>query len=215
MIDTLGKLFGSQSKVKIMRLFLLNPDHGFEIKDIVIRSRVSASSVKSELFVLLACGFLKKKSFIKEEIVKKKKKEVIKKKRVSGYFFNQQFKYKDALRNLVLDTEFINLAVLGKKFKTLGKIKLVLAAGVFTQDQESRLDLLIVGDEMRRNAIDSAVRILEAEIGKELAYAVFDTQDFLYRANMYDKLVRDVIDFPHEKIIDNGLLNQIPKTARI
>ena len=56
--------------------------------------------------------------------------------------------------------------------------------------------------------------MLEAEIGKELAYAVFDTPDFLYRANMYDKLVRDVIDFPHEKVLDIGILNQIPKVSK-
>lgn len=213
-MQQLGKLFGTAAKVKIMRLFLLNPDQGFEPKDIAERSRVPAAATRSELSNLAAAGLIKKKSFMKEEIVKRGKKETLKRKKVQGWFFRSDFKYKDALRNLVLDTEFVDLPSLGKKLKTLGKMKLVIASGVFIQDTESRLDLLIVGDELRRQPIDTTVRMLEAEIGKELAYAVFDTADFLYRANMYDKLVRDVIDFPHEKILDVGIMNQIPKVTK-
>lgn len=210
-MENLGKLFGSAAKVKIIRLFLLNQEHGFEVSDIADRSRLPAAAVRKELATLAAAGFVKKGSFIKEWTAKQNKKEVLKKKRVQGWFFRKEFKYKEALRDLVLDTEFVDLGDLAKKFKRLGKMKLVLAAGVFIKDPESRLDLLIVGDELRRQPIDTLIRMLEAEIGKELAYAVFDTPDFLYRANMYDKLVRDVVDAPYEKVIDVGILNKIPK----
>lgn len=213
-MKTLEKLFGSAAKVKIIRWFLLNQEQGFEAKDVAQKSRIPAGATRRELAALLAAGFIKKRSFIKEEIVRKGKKEVVKKKRVQGWFYNSDFKYRDALHNLVLDTEFVDLPSLGKKIKSLGKIKLVLASGIFIQNPESRVDLLIVGDELRRQPIDTLMRVLESEIGKELSYAVFDTQDFLYRANMYDKLVRDIVDFPHEKVIDTGLLNQIPKAAK-
>jgi hypothetical protein len=45
------------------------------------------------------------------------------------------------------------------------------------------------------------MRRLEAEIGAELVYAVFDTKEFIYRLNMYDKLVRDILDYPHEVLL--------------
>ena len=45
------------------------------------------------------------------------------------------------------------------------------------------------------------VRRLEAEIGAELTYATFETKEFIYRLNMYDKLVRDILDFPHEVVL--------------
>lgn len=212
-MENLGKLFGSAAKVKIIRLFLLNQEQGFDVGDIAERSRVGSAAVRKELAALAAAGFVKKRMFVKEWTVKKNKKEILKKKRVQGWFFRSEFKYKEALRDLVLDTEFVDLQVLGKRLKKLGKMKLVIASGVFIKDPESRLDLLIVGDELRRQPIDTTIRMLEAEIGKELSYAVFDTPDFLYRANMYDKLVRDVIDTPHEKILDIGILNQIPKVS--
>jgi hypothetical protein len=30
---------------------------------------------------------------------------------------------------------------------------------------------------------------------------------------MYDKLVRDIVDFPHEKVLDQGLLAQVPRVS--
>ena len=54
---------------------------------------------------------------------------------------------------------------------------------------------------MKRNKIEEEIKKLEAEIGTELVYAVFDTKEFIYRLNMYDKLIRDVLDFPHEVVL--------------
>jgi hypothetical protein len=61
--------------------------------------------------------------------------------------------------------------------------------------------MLIVGDNIKRRKVEEEIRKLEAEIGVELAYAVFDSKEFSYRLNMYDKLVRDILDFPHEIIL--------------
>ncbi|MCR4311355.1 MAG: hypothetical protein NUV54_02190, partial [Candidatus Taylorbacteria bacterium] len=74
--------------------------------------------------------------------------------------------------------------------------------GVFIQDTDSRIDLLIVGDLLRTPALETVIRNIEAEIGKELRYAVFETADFEYRFGMYDKLVRDILDYPHRKVLN-------------
>ena len=81
-------------------------------------------------------------------------------------------------------------------------MKLIVLAGVFLQKEDSRADILIVGDELKKKSIENGLRAIEAEVGKELSYALFDTQDFLYRMNVYDKFVRDILDFPHEKVYD-------------
>ena len=60
---------------------------------------------------------------------------------------------------------------------------------------------MIVGDNLKKVAIEGGIRKLEAEIGAELTYAVFNTKEFVYRLNMYDKLVRDILDFPHEVLL--------------
>jgi hypothetical protein len=54
---------------------------------------------------------------------------------------------------------------------------------------------------MQKSKVEEGVRKLEAEIGAEIVYATFTTKDFNYRLNMYDKLVRDILDFPHEIVL--------------
>ncbi len=210
-MDVLGKLFGSPTKVKIMRLFLLNPEQGFESSDVIVRTRGSASVVRKDLSGLSAIGFIKKKTFSKEVPISGKNSTKTRMKRVVGWMFDPTFEYQSALRDLLIDAEFITHSDLVRRFKKAGKIKLLITAGIFTRDPDSRLDLLIVGDNLKRGTLEQTIRGLEAEIGKELAYAVFDSPEFIYRSNMYDKLVRDVIDFPHERVINNGLFEQAAK----
>ena len=89
-----------------------------------------------------------------------------------------------------------------KKISQLGAIKLLVISGVFIQDYESRVDLLVVGDNIKKTHLENLMKTLEAEIGKELKYAYFNTADFTYRMSMYDKLIRDILDYPHEKIVN-------------
>jgi hypothetical protein len=208
-METLAKLFGSAHKVKIMRLFLLNPGIGFEVKDIAQRSMVSLTNVRRELVSLITSGFIKKRTFSKLVVSRGKKRS----KKVNGFVFNDTFTYRDALYNLLLDAEFIDPRGLEKKFSGAGKLNLLLASGVFMQDRGSRVDLLIVGTHLKKNIIDRQIRLLEAEIGKELTYATFETPDFLYRANMYDKLIREIVDYPYILLKDNGVLNQVPQIS--
>ena len=200
-IDTLGALFHSPARVKIMRLFLLNPQAVLTPSAVATRSSVTPATVRKELALLLRAGF-----------ICRKKERVSAKKHIEGWSYDSRFEYAEALENLIFGTEFIDLEDLAKRFKRSGRIKLLLLSGVFNHNPNARLDLLIVGDNLKRPVIDRTIRALEAEIGKELAYATFETSEFIYRASMYDKLIRDVIDSSHEKVINVGnLLEQVPQ----
>lgn len=198
-MEILGKLLGGIPRVKIMRLFLLNPETGFEAADITDRSRISPSHSRRAITQLAAMELISKKTFIKE-VTNARSGKVIKKK-VQGWFLNPNFPYIEELKQLLVEGEFFKHADLAKRFKPVGRIQLLVVSGIFIQDSESRLDLLIVGDNLKKSLIQKTVTILESELGKELAYAVFETADFKYRVSMYDKLLRDVFDFPHEPLI--------------
>ena len=53
-----------------------------------------------------------------------------------------------------------------------------------------------------RRSVGSAVHMIEAEIGRELRYAAFTTEEFRYRVGVYDRLIRDAFDYPHRTILD-------------
>lgn len=200
-MDTFAVLFGSGARVKIMRLFLLNAGDIFEVKDIVKRSKVSLSSVRKELRVLERAGLIKKKSFFKETSQRTKNDKPLKK-RIYGWAVSESFGLLKPLREFLIDTEPMRKQEIINKFKHAGKVKLLIISGIFTQDHDSRVDLLIVGDDLKKSAIESALHGVEAEVGKEISYAYFETPEYLYRISICDKFVRDVLDYPHEKLVN-------------
>lgn len=187
-MEILGKILGSPAKVKIMRLFLLNPTKGFTNKDIAKRSRVNSSLVNKELKLLASINFIKKHA--RDE-----------------WFFNTYFKYASEVEDLLINSDSLDKKTILDTFRKVGKVKLLIVSGIFIKNKDSRVDLLIVGDKMSRAKIDEGIRKLEAEIGAELSYAIFDTKEFKYRLDMFDKLVRDIIDFPHEVILETKELS--------
>lgn len=196
-IEKLGKLFGSPARVKIMRLFLFNPETPFDIDDISSRCKVARIQARRELGALLHAGFLKKKPCSKMITVRGKQKR----KRTSGFLANPGFEMAGPLKTLLIESELVQVNELPKRFQNAGRILLFVASGIFTHDNDRMADLLIVGDHVRRNAVDQAIRVLESEIGKEVRYALFDLEEYTYRMKMYDKLLRDVFDYPHIKLI--------------
>lgn len=191
-MEILGKILGSQARVKIMRLFLLNRGKVFNTKDIFNRSRVTQNAGRKELRLLSATGFIKRKG--------------------ENWIFNSNFKYEEELASLLISGESVDEGGIMKLFNRLGKIKLVITSGIFIKNRDARVDLLVVGDKIKRRGADDAVRKLEAEIGSELTYAVFDTDEFNYRLGMYDKLIRDILDFPHHVVFQAKDLNLSPNS---
>src|SRR3989344_3768467 len=73
-----------------------------------------------------------------------------------------------------------------------------LAAFVRSTTSISPANLL----RLLEQALRAAVYAIEAELGRELRYASFTTDDFNYRLGIYDRLIRDIFDYPHQAILD-------------
>jgi hypothetical protein len=201
-MDTLTAIFGSASKVRILRLFLFNELVAFTLSEIVEKTKTPSVIAKKELSLLEKAEILKSKRISKDIQVTKGKKVVIKKFEGLGYVLNTKYPYLEALKNLLTITSLRVDESLAKRFTNAGKIKLFIVAGVFTQNWDSRVDLLVVGDDLNLNKIEAVIKTIESEIGKEIAYSAFETQDFEYRFGIHDRLVRDILDYPHMTLLD-------------
>lgn len=200
-MDILGKLFGSPARIKIMRLFLLNSEDAFENSDIVKKSKVLSSIVRKEIAMLNKVDFIKKVSFFKEVPSRSKNKKPTKK-RVSGWQLRKDFSLLKPIHELLINTEPLGSKEIADRLNRCGNMKLVIISGTFIQNPDSRVDMLIVGDKLKKSAISNVLSIIESEVGKELAYTSLDTQEFKYRLSVYDKFIRDILDYPHTKIVD-------------
>lgn len=183
---TLDVLFDSPVRARILKLFLYSPEENFDCKTISKVLGVRTSVINKHLKNLGEIRFLGQKN------IKGKK------------FFrvNKNFGFYNELKELLAKTTPASKEKILKRLKGLGRIKLILISGVFINFDAARADLLIVGDNIKLKKFDKFIEDLGAEVGKEINYALMTTKEFYYRHDMYDKFIRDLLEFKHEKLIN-------------
>lgn len=182
MSKSVAHIFGSEAKVKLMRLFIFNPTLAFNIQEVRLRAKVSPGAVRKELNTLIKAGLVKKRG--------------------KHYQLNRSYRYLPAIGNFLIDANPLSEKEIIRRISSAGVIKLILISGVFLHNPDARVDMLVVGDHIKQGKLLAIMSSIEAELGKELRYAVFDTADFQYRLGIYDKLIRDILDSQHEKILN-------------
>jgi len=201
-METLTALFGSPAKVKLLRLFLFNPGTAFLPRELAHRTKCPLPAVNRELSTLTRAGLLKKRQVLKSVEDRTGDKIAFKKLRGAGYSLDEKFSYLDSLKNLLTVASMSVDEDFAKRFAHIGRVKLFIASGVFIQNWDARIDLLIVGDDLNLPKIESVIKVIESEVGKEIAYSAFETSDFEYRLGIHDRLIRDILDYPHATLID-------------
>ncbi|OPL11997.1 MAG: hypothetical protein AVO34_01920 [Firmicutes bacterium ML8_F2] len=184
--EILEQLFDSPVKVRLLKLFLRNPTESFRLKDISTRTKSDIRSCSQQVKKLENINLISSK----------------KKGKVKVYSVNSGFDFYNELKTLVLKSSPASKDKLLQRLKSLGRIKLAVLSGVFINLDNSRVDLLVVGDGIKNKKLSGFLRDLEAEVGKEIDYVVFSVRDFTYRYDMFDRFIRDVMEKPHEKIIN-------------
>lgn len=203
MEQILEKLFESVPKVRVLRLFMQNPELFFMFPEIAKRTNINSRTVKKELQKLLKIGLIKTKiTNIKPEQPAKAKKKRIRSKKTKVYYVNIRFELLSELHDLITRSSITSRSKLTQKIKKLGRIKLAIIAGVFLNKDDTRADLLLVGENLRKRGLENFLHQTESELGKHLQYTVMDTKEFKYRLDMYDRFLRDVLEYPHEKLIN-------------
>lgn len=121
--------------------------------------------------------------------------------RNKSYTSNSDSPYIGELQALLLSTSGRSEDIF-KRLRHVGIIKLVVASGVFLGEWDGRVDLFVVADRIKEDRLRTSIKILESEMGREIRFALLSEQEFMYRLNMNDHLVRDVFDLPHRIILD-------------
>jgi hypothetical protein len=185
-MDPLAKLFGSSARLKLLRLFLFNDEIAVTLADASFRTNVAKDTARKELNSLISAGIVKKRPG----------------KGDTTYMMNKKFEHGLALQNFLKDTTKINDSEINTLLKKSGSLRLVALSGLFTNAVETKADLLVVGDKLDEKQLNKAVHEIESELGRELRFAHFSTEDFRYRVGVYDRLIRDIFDYPHRTIFD-------------
>lgn len=199
-MEILTRLLGGAERVKIMRFFLHHEDKIVTLNEVSEKTKTKTDLARKELSALLLLGFVeKKKTKVYSSSSKKSSSKV---KEVYGYKLNKSFPHNEALKALLFDFELLDKRELASRFRTVGRIKLFIVAGVFIGEEKSRADILLVGESINKQKAEKMFEALSAELGRDVLYSVMDVEEYEYRFKMYDKFVRDIIDSPHDRVID-------------
>lgn len=185
------QLFGSKTRVKLLHLFYNNPNRSFYVREITRKVDEQINSVRRELANLLRIGIIGSDS--------------------SGnrlyYEVNQKYSNYPALRAMFTNVRTQAEPTMGaandtaSKIRALGNIDYAALGGVFTRDELSPVDLLIVGD-VNRHKLDQLIEELEAEEGQELRYTVLKREQYDYRRNLNDRFLGTVAASKQTVLVD-------------
>ena len=185
--EVLNKLFGSPNKVKLIRFFVSNSDNFFSFEEISGRTKIRNDILRKEIFLLSKINFFK--SFKKNGAEK--------------WSLNPSFLFLKPLKNLILSSMPVSYDELLDKLKKTGRLKLVILSGALIQeDNDSKIDIMIVGDNIAKGKVNKILKNIESEIGRELSYALMTAQEFHYRLDIRDKFIREILESSHQKILD-------------
>lgn len=192
------QLFGSKTRVKLLRLFYSNPNRSFYVREITRKIDEQINSVRRELSNLLQIGIITSDTTNNRLY----------------YEVNQKYEFYEPLRAIFggIEVQAEVTQEAGKKkaapvandspeLRELGNIHLALYTGQFTRDETSGVDMLIVG-EVNPNKLQKFVSELEAKEGKEIRYAVLSLDDYQYREQINDRFVMSIRDAKKQVLID-------------
>ena len=193
----LERLFGSKTRVLLLRLFLNNPDDYFFVRELSRRLGAHLNSVRRELENLETIGIIT--SHTKKDLEKEVEKKLKDNKKY--YKLNNNFVFVEELRALLIKVQLILEQSLIKKVEALGSISFFLLSGVFVGRTDAPADLLIVG-RVKRNRLLKLIKIFERELGQEIRYSVLTAKDFQYRRDVTDRFLYDLLEGKNLIILD-------------
>lgn len=215
----LGKLFGSNSRVKLLKLFLLNPGNKYYIRQIARNLDLQLNSVRRELENLENFGLLRSNlespaeagQVVEEDLLpdededaasaEKPKQRSVPKADRKYYQADQNFILYEEIKALVVKAQILYERDFVEKIRKIGKVKLCILEGFFVGDESSPVDLFVVaGVEPERFAI--VVKELEAEMGREINYTLMDPREFKFRRDITDVFLYGILERKHMKVIN-------------
>lgn len=180
----LNRLFGSNTRVKLIKLYLGDPDKEYFVRELTRVIDEQINSVRRELDNLKKIGLLRSR-------VRNRKKY---------YSVNQSFLLFDELKNIVVKTASSYGDIAAELDKT-GKLELLLVSGIFIDASSALVDLLIIG-VLDKDRLNELISTLERRVGHELRYALMTKEDYLFRRNCQDRFIKSLLNGRYVVAID-------------
>lgn len=182
----LNDLLISKVRVKILELFLSNPDQSYHVREIVRRVSEEINAVRRELARLEKINFL-----ISEWRANRRL-----------YSARKDFLFYSELLSIINKTSGLGGAILENKNK-LGKVKYAMLSGSFVRGKpfnQIDVDLIIVGTIVLPE-LGTLVRAEETRRDREINFTPMTEEEFNFRKHRRDPFLMNILSKPRVMLI--------------
>ncbi|NCN45836.1 MAG: hypothetical protein COU63_03110 [Candidatus Pacebacteria bacterium CG10_big_fil_rev_8_21_14_0_10_36_11] len=184
----LQDLIVSRVRVKMLELFFTNPEEMYYVREITRAIKEEINAVRRELDRLLGSGLLKSEQRGNRLY----------------YSLNNHYLYFQEFQQMIAKS-----IGLGKKIRRLrrklGQLDFVMFSGKFVRGikpTQNEVEVLVIGDVVLPE-LQALMKEEEKERGRELNYAVFDSQEFEFRKTRRDPFIMDILYSTRVMVIGN------------
>jgi len=174
-------LFSSSARVKILTLFLLNPETRFYQREMESLTGLPIRAVQREVKRLETLGLLQR---------------TVEGNRVY-YQVDREFFLFPELKSMVLKTTGLG-SLLREGLQNDDRITIAFIYGSYAANQEtttSDIDLFVIG-ELASRELHAAVREAEKVVHREVNYTLFSPEEFCQKARARNSFVLNVLEGP-------------------
>lgn len=174
----LKDLMISKTRVKLLELFFAKPDELLYVREITRLIKEEINAVRRELDKMLGYGLLKSEQ------------------RGNRMYYNVNTKYAfySELQQMVVKTTGLGLKII-KNRRKLGTIEYAMLSGKFVEGKnpkQGEVDVLVVGDIVLPE-LQELIKAQQEKNEREINYAVFNSDEFLFRKNRRDPFIMDIL----------------------
>ena len=192
----LEHLFGSKTRLKVLRLFFRHPERPFYVREISRELGVQVNAIRRELELLVQADL------IKESAVSARDKSAAGSTLRKYYSLNTGSLLYPEIQALLIKGQLLGEQKFIKELTDrAGELKLFVLTGQFTGDLGSESDLLLVGN-LKERSIAKLIADYEKEFCFEIRYTTMTEKEFLDRRHVMDKFLFSLFEAKHHKVVD-------------
>jgi hypothetical protein len=197
-IPMLEQLFGSNTRARLLNLFLRNSDRPFFVRELTRKIHAHINSVRRELRNLEEIGLLRSEGETTAGGEANRKIFAAKK----YYKISKDFVLFQELQALILKSQLLLQKDLKHKIAELGKIHYLALTGSFLGREDLPVDLFMVG-RVNPVKLKRLIGRFEKSLGDEINYTAMPIQEFNYRRQITDRFLFSIVESPKIVLIDN------------
>lgn len=181
----LEQLLSSRTRVKLLKLFFLNPEQSYFVREMARKTGEHLNSVRREVQNLFGAGLLA------ETDVSKKK----------YYRVNAEHGLYPELKALLFKAQVLEQKKTLRELQRIGRIRYLCLTGFFTGLDHTLTDVLIVGS-VNRAKLRRLLKRFQADFDRQLNYTIMTPAEFKYRNDLTDRFLYTILENPKIVLID-------------